>query len=905
MHAEISPMDTASTSLLGKIYRQEFGQQSPHFYKDFLATWRIMLAWGGSVMAKKMNWSIALSCLVALGVAAILIITPVKRGMFFREDYLPFFTKASWFFIAVAVILVIQRHNIWQPMPDLALLAVVALYGLTILWAKNKGAAIDGALKYCVYLGVFLSAKYTSKERASNTLLRWSIVASGVVAAMVGLLSAAGVISYKDAVVGGRIFGSFQYPNALAAYQMFVCFMLLHAWYETEKLKQPWARWLGQVLFSLSGFIVLLVIVLSYSRATWIIFAAALVGYFAMLPPGARGGIFLRFTTALVPVLIVNVPMAAAIPAKEHAVVQKYMLTGAAICLGAEIARALLTSLAQSRQPRAITENKQTAPTRKAKAKAGSTKSGRAHTEAVEASKPVTGLLRVPAILAIVVVVGLVLGFTTQTGQKILSKVIPETVIRRFKSITLTDRSLVIRFFATKDAFLIAKDNPLGTGAGGWNVLYHRYQTILYWFTETHNHFAQVLVEAGFPGLIAYAIFWLSTFWMAFKAWRVSKSAEEGKSHISDTLTSELVSTGFGVLALVIHSSADFDLSLPAIAMALFAAAGSLVGSSRTVLYAGGRVDPTPGGPKDSKPVSTWKFMGKDTRALEWRHLLDAFSLVVLAVIIMVPAGKYYKGMAYGSIGVQEFYKRNEHDGQDFMYKAINYDPHTSTYAMDIAVSYFREYKETQNPGTAKLAKTLLEFARRQNPYNLADRVAEFELLFSAGLYDDATDVAYEITEMIPLDIKSYEHLALSAKEAMMTHGALVLSQGIQDQSKQEHTDAVRRYADLIKEIPARLERQKVGITGVYAQMWNPKQLDVTQPIALALGQVHFLEGNFEACVENLTLASKKADLENQAGTWLRALAMATQTNVALPEGAEPNEGEAQAAAIMYGLLSR
>ena len=172
-----------------------------------------------------------------------------KRDVLREQDYLPF-SKAAWFFIGVALILMIERRSIWQHMPDLALLAVVALYGLTVFWAKNKGAAIDGALKYCVYLGIFLSAKYASRNRTGNRLLRWSIVASGVVAAMVGLLAAAGLISYKDAVVGGRIFGSFQYPNALAAYEMFVSFILLHAWLEAEGLEQSWSRWLGRMLFS-------------------------------------------------------------------------------------------------------------------------------------------------------------------------------------------------------------------------------------------------------------------------------------------------------------------------------------------------------------------------------------------------------------------------------------------------------------------------------------------------------------------------------------------------------------------------------------------------------------------------------------------------------------------------------
>lgn len=886
-------------------------------------------------MAKNSRLSIVLSCLVALGLAVILIITPVKRGMFFRQDYLPFFSKAAWFFIGVALILMIERRSIWQHMPDLALLAVVALYGLTVFWAKNKGAAIDGALKYCVYLGIFLSAKYASRNRTGNRLLRWSIVASGVVAAMVGLLAAAGLISYKDAVVGGRIFGSFQYPNALAAYEMFVSFILLHAWLEAEGLEQSWSRWLGRMLFSLSGFIILLVIVLSYSRATWIIFATSIVGYFSMLPVKARSSIFLRFMTAMIPVLIVNVPLAQAIPAGEHSLVKKYVLVGAAICLAAEAARTVLTSLALSR-------NKPGGESRDSVA-AGQTDKGNT---LGGASASRTGknpsLARIPVTLAIVVVAALLFGFTTEAGQKVLAKVVPEAVIRRFKSITLTDRSLVTRFFATKDAFLIAKDHPLGTGAGGWNALYHRYQTVLYWFTETHNHFAQVLVETGFPGLAAYAAFWAFVFYTAFRAWRLAMAAlkamaqspgddatNAGTSGANSLLISELVGTAFAVLALVVHSSADFDLSIPAIAMALFAATGSLLASSEAVLAIDGiedlyaaagksaPVQESDSGKKrgtqgsSSKP-GRGKRTGKASKKLptpSWqmqsRYVLDAVSVVILAIAIMVPANRYFKGMVYGSAAIQEIMKENVDQARDLMHEAMKYDPNTPSYALDLAGSYVHEYTETKDPGVANMATVYLALARSKNPYDLDIRSIESQMLAAMGLYDESAEVAYEVTKMIPLDIRFYERLASSAKDAMLTHGVSVLSPGLQAEEKQQHLEAMNKYAGLIKEIPTRLEEQKGGVTGLYEKIWNPNQLNITQPIALALGQEHFLEGNREAAVEHLTLAGKKADLKEEAGLWLRGLAIATKTNVALPEGIKADEEAARLVASMYGLLNR
>ncbi len=859
---------------------------------------------GGSSMAKKISWSIILPCLISLGIATILILTPIERGMFFREDYLPFFTNAAWFFIAVAVIILIRSDTLWDPMPDLALLAVVILYGLTFFWAKGKGSAIDGALKYCVYLGVFLSAKYASKQKHSNILLRWSIVASGVVAAMVGLLSAAGIVNYKDAVVGSRIYGSFQYPNALAAYEMFVCFIALHTWLESKSFKRSWARWLSQIIFSLSTFTVLLVIVLSYSRATWIIFAAVLLAYFVSLPKDVRGAIFSRFVTALTPVLLVNVPMAAAIPKKEYALVQKYILLGAAVCLVAEIFRSYASTFIKSRRDeRALSKfGIELGNHRESNAKKRFKKSGWNPVEPQPEVKPVSKSKHLPMLLGAVVAVALILAFSTQVGLDIMSKIIPEAVIKRFKSIRLSDRSLLARFFATKDAYLIAKDNPFGTGAGGWNLLYHKYQRSLYWFTETHNHFAQVLVEVGFPGLIAYAAFWLGLFWLAFKAWRMIVVGDKNGVKIPTELASELVSITFAVLALVLHSSADFDLSLPAIAMALYAASGSLIGSANAVSAFG------TGSVENKLKASGTKFFktfkGKKSSATGWRFVFDALTLVVLAMVIMIPSNRLYQGMAYGSAGIREFRQGNEQNALDLMYKAIEYDPYTSAYMMKIAENYFQEYRQTQDPSSANLGKAMLCMARNKNPHDLNDRMAEYQMLYSAELYDESTEVAIEITEMIPLDVQFYENLAKSARQAIMIHSSWALFSEDSD-ARQQYIDTAMSYGDIIKEIPLKLDEQKSRVTGVYAKVFKPSRLDVSEPISLALGQVHFLEGNLEKCVEYLTSAGKKSDTRDQAGTWLEALRQATGTEVELPKKAEVDEQVVEAAVQIYGILSK
>lgn len=914
-------------------------------------------------MAKKSTASTILSSFVVIGLAFILLIGPLERGLFFREDYLPFFEKTAWFLIAIAVILVVQKETIFEPIPDLALIILVGLYGLSILWALDKGSAVDGALKYCTYLGVFLAAKYAARDEKANRYLRWAIVTSGIAAALVGLLAGAGLIEYEAAVIGGRIYGSFQYPNSLAAYEMFTFFVLFHSWLEAEELEQRWARWLARILFSVSGFMVLLVIVLSYSRATWIIFALAVVLYFVFLPKEIRGSILVRFVISFLPVLLVNSPISAALPESNYTVVRNYLLLGIAISLGLELIRAAVSSYAKAKAPaeKAVDEDV--------------SKSHRRHF--------------VPSyiwtIVGLVVIAAIVLGLTTELGQNLLSKVFPESIVQRFKSISLTDRNLLSRWFASLDAFAISKDYPFGGGAGAWDALYHRYQTTLYWFTEPHNHFAQVLVETGYPGLIAYSAFWILVLCMALKAWSLTRRAhrevkeklrakseapkpaqegaqteakaksskgKKGKKRIPQIayiepvrdildpsalkkislLLSELIGISFAVFVLVGHSAVDFDLSLPAIAIALFAGTGSLLGSCEAVLgnitirnvlglaseediygekrkTLWSRLFPKQSGDKEEEKAPTkTKKQGRYAEPSGFsqrKHLIHGALIVCLALVIMIPANRYFEGMVYGSYGMYEMSQGNFPSGREYMARAMQYDPYTSSYAIDVARTYIQQFFATNDVQDAEKAKAYLEQAMEISPYSLDTKVTCFRLLHAMGYYDEAADIAYEVSHMIPLDIQYYESLADTAKTALVNHAAQIASLNLSGEEKDLHIGTMKKYADWIKDIPNRLEERKARVTGLHEKMWNPNKLNPTPVIHLALGQVYFLEGNAELCAENLSLATANADLLEETGNWLSALRTVSQVQVTLPEGIQTDDEAVQAITHLFGLMEK
>jgi len=880
---------------------------------------------------------------LALALSALAIYAPFPRGMFFREDYLRFFPWVAWACLALGVLSLFGSRRVWYLDLDVFLLLVTALYSLTTIWAVSKGQAINGALKYTSYLMVFLMARYLGATPLSNRLLRNGLIFSGLVASLVGLLAAAKVILYPSAVVSGRIYGSFQYPNALAAYAMFISFFCFHAWLESESFRRKWARLFSGVFYSSAAFCLMSVIILSYSRATWMIFGFSSLLYLLLLPSGIRARIFWRFASTVVAVLAINRQVADALPKENHLVIREYLLIGATIAAALEISRLFLTEIIMP----SLSKSKKT-PFDSGQVSSSSAGS--------DSSQKALGRRKVLLALsgAFILVILLTALFTTSLGQSFLGKIVPESVVRRFSSISLLDRSLVIRFLATKDAFLIAKDHPFGTGAGGWNALYHQYQRTLYWFTETHNHFAQVLVETGFFGLFFYVLFWVGiayTFIQALmgfrrcadvmpflsqtsKAGTTAKSGTQRKARLSPanldkaTTTNSLpddgsprrlwfsgiVSSGVAIFSLGLHSSADFDLSLPSMSIALFLAIGVFLSQTEAFIhterFVGNMVSLVVGRFRKStkrdgrREQAKEDKKGKESVSGAWR-IAEILVIVAMAVSVIKPCKSYFRGMVLGSQGVYNIMNGDLEGGRQFLLAAMKYDPHTSSYAMDLARTYAQDYEEYRDEASKGMVKVYLDLARRLDPLNLQDRLNGTMMLYAVGLYDDSVNSARNVVELCPLDRNFHDVLANCAKTAISEHlGAWQKeSNDGNEQAAEGHVEYIKRYSAWIREIPEVLLQKKEAVTGIYAKVWNSDELNITGGISLALGQAYYLGGDKEKALSYLSSAMKDQKLAHEASNWLYCLSQVSDVKVSLPGAFKPDQNLTQLLTRAYGLV--
>ena len=77
-----------------------------------------------------------------------------------------------------------------------------------------------------------------------------------------------------------------------------------------------------------------------------------------------------------------------------------------------------------------------------------------------------------------------------------------------------------------KTSINIIKENPiLGIGEDNFDYVFDRYQVQGIYDTKAHPHndFLNVLVNSGFPGLIAFVTIWIITLNVGFKTWKRSK----------------------------------------------------------------------------------------------------------------------------------------------------------------------------------------------------------------------------------------------------------------------------------------------------------------------------------------------------------------------------------------------
>lgn len=734
------------------------------------------------------------------GLAALLFLPPFFRGLFFPpEQYRALACAAVLFWMVFYGRWVNREHRVLEHPLDYLMLAFPAVYLYSAFFAVNTGLAVNEVVKATLYFFVFWAAsRLATTEKDADFLIR-VIYLSAIGVALAGLATATGIIHIKDGFLNGRIYSSYQYPNALAALLMGVCILGLYLWQrasiEGGKLNLPFAaapRWLRETsaypyLYALANYLLLAVFLGTKSRGGIVVFIPVLILFLIGVGKGWRIPCAWHLAVTggpAVPAIWLFLKDVAAGRADRAWL---WIFLGALAVL---IGQAAMDVWQRKNLTARI------APWR-AYVVAGT-------------AVAVAGVAALLAALQPALVQGLV----------------------RFRSLgeLLTAHSTVERFHWMGQAAQMMLERPLtGWGGGGWQEAYRHYQDYLYNSTQVHGHYLQVGVETGIAGLLVLVAIWALFLWTAHRLYHGSAAGSPRR----------LLVWGITVAAVAIgaHAAVDFDLSLSALALVLFALFGMAVGLAR---------------PAPDPVESRRRRRAQKTYAPPSGARLGAASAacaVVLILAVCLAAAGSFAGRAAAALNAGDYAK-----GIALLRRAEAYNPFSADYPAALAQAY-RAQGEYE-----KAWQEALE-ARSRSRYDAARCADLAEIACAMGKYAEAERWAERAVASAPFQIRWYELLART--EFLNGYGEL----------SRDHKDAARAYFEKTLAVPQRIAAQMAKVTPELRKLWVVAPfLDTTAEIKLSAGAAQYFLGRFDAAAQNLAAAQKelKDDVgRGDAAVWL------------------------------------
>lgn len=167
-------------------------------------------------------------------------------------------------------------------------------------------------------------------------------------------------------------------------------------------------------------------------------------------------------------------------------------------------------------------------------------------------------------------ILGVCAGVFVMLGTVVFVLNFDKTPLKRLLELDFTNQSVYIRYVFYRDALKIFLDNWLiGTGGGGWELLYGQYQSFYYTSKLVHSSMVQSLVEVG---LVGTSIFLIAVCLVVIKLMRRKDKTPGDKAFFLAFLT------------ILLHSLIDFDLSIPAVPILMFTAMGAVAGPSEPAI---------------------------------------------------------------------------------------------------------------------------------------------------------------------------------------------------------------------------------------------------------------------------------------------------------------------------------
>ncbi|HZK43155.1 MAG TPA: O-antigen ligase family protein [Syntrophomonadaceae bacterium] len=708
---------------------------------------------------------------IALGI--LIFYPPFFRGLFFKEDMFLYHIFTAVVFTLIWVYKIYKKDYTFLKTPlDWAILAYAGAYLLSLIGAVHPGEAFYGFLKVLNYFMVYWMVTQLVKDYKTYENILKVLLAAGTSVAMIGILAATGYSNYPSAFDGRVILSTLQYPNTTAAYLAVISLVAITMLVIEKRL-------LTKIIYLTTTFLMMLVILCSLSKGAWLIFIIGGLLLLIGMPGLHKIKSLYNLGIAFIAALITYSKFYPAIRAEEPAIL--YLLIGFLIVILGQLAWEGFRLL-----------NK----------KAG-----------------------LKTTIITISLIGLV---TLGAGSMFLlggddSTFKAEDITNELSRFTnISDSSYTARADFIRWGVAIVKDYPInGTGAGGWNALYHQYQDYLTFTTEAHNHFIQVWVEAGTIGLIAFISIWGLLIFSTYKTYRREKEKGnlQGQVLIWGTFTA--------AIALGVHAAMDFDLSLAAIALLLW------------ILFA---------------LISAVSYFDteENQEVNKFNNLPPVFnlSISILCVLTLIICGSSYyiayQNAVKASTAMQAMTPDKSAEEQNELYqtalkyyeKATNLDANNAEYYTDLAYAYAIRYSNLRQAGhqlADQAYQDTIKVIERAEKLKGYDPKVRSSLLNTARMLGDLQVLLRQADGAVlsnPNDINAYESLVQ------------VLWAGLEHYKQAGDEEQTTVFADRLTAINDQIETQKAK-RNLNRPYWNGKPLNLSSEALVNIAKANYIVGDY------------------------------------------------------------
>lgn len=646
------------------------------------------------------NKWLPIAAFIAVGI--IIFYPPYFRGLFFPEDMFVYHIFTALAFIVVWADKIQRKDYTFIQTPlDWAVLAYAAAYLLSLLGAVHPGEAYYGFLKALNFFMVYWMVTQVVKDyRAYENILR-ILLAAGVGVAAIGILAATGYSHYPSAFDGKQIMSTLQYTNATAAYLAVLSLIGVTLWIREKNLVMKF-------VYGISTYLMMLVVIGAVSKGAWLIFIAGALLLLIGMPGIYRIKSIYNLGIAMLAAIITASSFIPAITGENQAGGLPLVLIGMLIIL---VGQGIWEGIIHLK-------NKQILSTR--------------------------------VMVISIVIIGLLAGGILV--KSIPHKLMPENIASELTTLSdLQNSSFTSRAAFYSWGLAIVKDHPVvGTGAGGWNALYHQYQDYLTYTTEAHNHFIQVWVEAGTIGFLAFISMWVLLLIIVYRIYQIRKR-EDNKSDKKTDHWVLIWGTASTALAFGLHASIDFDLSLAALALLLW------------VLFA--------------LINSGLKLENLSYKNVQLKAGINIAMATALAFLILFTGSSYtaaHNACQKADKSIHEFAEAKDGNQQNDKLiiaeqnyvKAVTLDSHSAAYHADLAQIYAIRFNQLRNTNQAVASdyyqKTIkeIEVAEKLSPYDIRIRNSLLNTCSKTGNIEGVVRQAEQSLKASPNDINAYNGLA-------------------------------------------------------------------------------------------------------------------------------------------------